>query len=58
MSHSISVHVTRVGLTQRKDRDKTHKVLEFQPSFIYIMFSNIQDDNNNLEYNLEVEGKP
>ena len=27
MSHSVSVPVTRVGLTQRKDRDKTHKVL-------------------------------
>ena len=27
MSHSVSVHVTRVGLTQRKDRDKTYKVL-------------------------------
>ena len=27
MSHSVYVPVTRVGLTQRKDRDKTHKVL-------------------------------
>ena len=25
MSHYVLVHVTRVGLTQRKDRDKTHK---------------------------------
>ena len=27
MSHSVHVPVTRLGLTQRKDRDKTHKVL-------------------------------
>ena len=27
MSHSGSAHVTRVWLTQRKDRDKTHKIL-------------------------------
>ena len=27
MSHSGSVDVTRVGLTQRKDRDKTHNIL-------------------------------
>ena len=27
VSHSVSICVARVGLTQRKDRDKTHKVL-------------------------------
>ena len=27
LSHSVSVPVTRVGLTLRKDRDKTHKIL-------------------------------
>ena len=27
LSHSVSICVTRAGLTQRKDKDKTHKAL-------------------------------